>query len=204
MGLVMSDVKHDYIRSRMTALARTDATRINAVFAELERQARTDLADEHFKDDHVTIEYALDMRYAGQGYEMTIPCPAPLSDGDLVTLRKAFDEEHRKTFGHTAPEEPVEIVSYRLRGVGRVPPVDIPRYEPTGAKLADALRETRACRFGGKTIETPVYQREGLDVGVSVAGPAIIDQLDCTTVLPPGQTAVVDAYKNLIIKIGVA
>ena len=204
MGLVMSDVKHDYIRSRMTALARTDAAGINAVFAELEGHARKDLADEHFDDAHITIEHALDMRYAGQGYEMTIPCPAALTAADLVTLRKAFDEEHRKTFGHTAPDEPVEIVSYRLRGIGRVPPVHIPKYEPTGAKVADALREMRACRFGGQTVETPVYQREGLDVGASVTGPAIIDQLDCTTVLPPGQTATVDAYKNLIIKIGVA
>ena len=204
MGLVMSDVKHDYIRSRMTALARTDEAGINAVFAELEKQARKDLADEHFPDDRVVIEHALDMRYAGQGYEMTIPCPSPLKAGDLLTLRKAFDEEHRKTFGHTAPDEPVEIISYRLRGVGRVPPVELPSYESTGAKLADALRETRPCRFDGKTVETPVYQRERLDVGVSVTGPAIIDQLDCTTVLPPGQTATVDTYKNLIIKIGVA
>ena len=204
MGLVMSDVKHDYIRSRMTALARTDEAGINAVFADLEKQARKDLADEHFSDDRVVIEHALDMRYAGQGYEMTIPCPANLKAGDLMTLRKAFDEEHRKTFGHTAPDEPVEIISYRLRGVGRVPPVELPKYEPTGARLADALRETRSCRFDGKTVETPVYQRERLDVGVSVTGPAIIDQLDCTTVLPPGQTATVDTYKNLIIKIGVA
>jgi N-methylhydantoinase A len=204
MGLVMSDVKHDYIRSRMTALSRTDEAGINAVFADLEGQARKDLADEHFTGDQVQIEHALDMRYAGQGYEMTIACPAPLKPGDLATLRKAFDEEHRKTFGHTAPNEPVEIVSYRLRGIGRVPPVHIPTYEPTGAKLSDALREMRACRFGGETIDTPVYQREGLDVGVSITGPAIIDQLDCTTVLPPGQTAVVDAYKNLVIKIGVA
>jgi len=142
------------------------------------------------------------MRYAGQGYEMTLPCPAPLKAGDLQKLRTAFDEEHRKTFGHTAPNEPVEIVSYRLRGVGRVPPVDLPKFKPTGATLKDALREMRPARFDGKTVECPVYQREKLDVGATFSGPALVDQLDCTTVIPPGQTVRIDDYRNMIISIG--
>ncbi len=204
MGLVMSDVKHDYIRSRLTALARTDETGINAIFADLEAQARADLADEQFTPDKIEIEYALDMRYAGQGYEVTLPCKAPLATGDMQALRRGFDEEHRKTFGHTAPDEPVEIVSYRLRGVGRVPPVELPKYEPAGLAVEKAVRERRPAVFDGRTVDCPVYQREKLDVGVEVTGPAIIDQLDCTTVLPPGHTARVDAYKNMIIKFGAA
>ena len=199
MGLVMSDVKHDYIRSRMTNLANTDEAAINAVFAELEHDARADLADENFAGDRIAIEYALDMRYAGQGYEMTLPCAAPLQSGDLVKLRRGFDEEHRKTFGHTAPDEPVEIVSWRLRGVGRVPPVDLPKFAPTGEKLEAALRERRAVRFGGNSVQCPIYQRERRDVGVTFTGPAIVDQLDCTTVVPPGETVRVDEYRNLVI-----
>ncbi len=203
MGLVMSDVKHDYIRSRLTALARTDETAINAIFADLEAQARADLADEHFGADQIGIECALDMRYAGQGYEVTLPCNAPLATGDMQALRRGFDEEHRKTFGHTAPDEPVEIVSYRLRGIGRVPRVELPKYEPVGLGVEKAVRERRPAVFDGCTVDCPVYQRERLDVGVEVTGPAIIDQLDCTTVLPPGHTARVDAYKNMIITFGV-
>jgi N-methylhydantoinase A len=102
-------------------------------------------------------------------------------------------------FGHSAPEEPVEIVSYRVRGVGRVPPVEMPRFERTGATLKDALRETRRARFDGQAINCPVYQRERLEVGLSVPGPAILDQFDCTTVIYPGQTARVDEWKNLIV-----
>ncbi len=199
MGLVMSDVKHDYIASRLTRLNDTSEAAINAVFATLEREARADLAAESFPLDRTHVEYALDMRYAGQGYEMTLPCVAPLAAGDLKTLRLAFDEEHRKTFGHTAPDEPVEIVSWRLRGVGRVPPVDLPKFKSTGARLADAVRETRSARFGGRDLECPVYQRERLDVGVTFEGPAIVDQLDCTTVVPPGEPVRVDEYRNLII-----
>lgn len=202
MGLVMSDVKHDYIRSRLVNLTRITEDEINTVFAELAAQARTDLTGEEFPADRISVEYAIDMRYAGQGYEMTLPCPHPLKPGDLATLRRAFDEEHRKNFGHTAPSEPVEIVSWRLRGVGRVPPVTLPKYEVAGLRLDAAVREVRKARFQGKMLECPVYQRERLDVGVSFAGPAIVDQLDCTSVIAPGQIATVDAYKNIIVETG--
>jgi N-methylhydantoinase A len=102
-------------------------------------------------------------------------------------------------FGHMAPEEPVEVVSYRVRGVGIVPPVDMPKFERTGTSLADAQRETRQVRMDGETIPCPVYQRERLDVGLSFSGPAVLDQFDATTVIYPGQSARVDEWKNLIV-----
>jgi N-methylhydantoinase A len=204
MGLVMSDVKHDYVRSRLVNVACITEDEINTIFAELAARARTDLIGEDFSSDRIDIEYALDMRYAGQGYEMTLSCPYPLKAGELLTLRSAFDAEHGKSFGHTAPSEPVEIVSWRLRGIGRVPPVTLPRYEATGMRLEDAVREIRKARFGGKMLDCPVYQRERLDVGVSFTGPAIVDQLDCTSVIAPEQTAIVDAYKNIVVETGAA
>ena len=97
------------------------------------------------------------------------------------------------------PEEPVEIVSYRLRGIGRVPPVEIPKHRAQGLTLKDALRETRKARFGGVTLDCPIYQRERLDVGLRFSGPAIIDQLDATTVVPPGRIARVDEFRNILI-----
>jgi N-methylhydantoinase A len=204
MGLVMSDVKHDYVRSRLVNLARITENEINSSFAALAARARADLVGEDFSADRIDVEYALDMRYAGQGYEMTLPCPHPLKPGDLATLRNAFDAEHCRSFGHTAPSEPVEIVSWRLRGIGRVPPVTLPRYEPAGLRLEDAVREIRKARFDGKMVDSPVYQRERLDVGVSFSGPAIVDQFDCTSVIAPGQTATVDAYKNINVEIRAA
>jgi N-methylhydantoinase A len=102
-------------------------------------------------------------------------------------------------FGHSAPEEPVEVVSYRVRGLGLVPPVKLPRFEREGKTLADARRATRRVRMDGESIECPVYQREALDVELTLIGPAVLDQFDCTTVLCPGQTARVDEWKNLIV-----
>jgi N-methylhydantoinase A len=203
IGLLMSDVKHDYVQSRMTQLRGLDPAEVNAMFDALVAQAREELHEDGFGEDRISVQRALDMRYAGQGYEMTLPVgDAPLNEADLVVLRKDFDAQHKAMFGHNAPEEPVEIVSYRVRGVGLVPPVEMPRFKPSGASLDDALRERRRVRFDGVEMECPVYQRETIDVGATITGPAILDQFDCTTVLCPGQAARVDAYKNLVVGMG--
>jgi N-methylhydantoinase A len=198
IGLMMSDVKHDYIRSRMTAITELTPDDVNAVFAQLETQARDNLRREGFADNEIRIDRAIDMRYAGQGYEITMACTAEQTN-QLAVLRKTFDVEHKNQFGHMAPDEPVEVVSYRVRGVGLVPPVSMPKFSPEGKTLADALIETRPVRFDGTTVPCPVYQREKLDVGLTLRGPAILDQFDCTTVICAGQVARVDEWKNLIV-----
>jgi N-methylhydantoinase A len=200
IGLIMSDVKHDYVQSKMQPMSALSPDEVNGMFARLETLAAADLRSDGFAPEHIRIRRALDMRYAGQGYEITLPCDAgALRDGGLDGIRRRFDQQHQSMFGHMAPEQAVEVVSYRVRGLGVVPPVELPRFKPTGAKLADAQRETRRVRFDGRDLECPVYQRERLDVGLTLRGPAILDQFDCTTVIYEGQTARVDEWKNLIV-----
>jgi N-methylhydantoinase A len=203
IGLLMSDVKHDYVQSRLAQISSLDPADVNAMFDRLMAQASAELRADGFAADQVRVQCALDMRYAGQGYEMTLPCgEARLTAADLVSLRHRFDAQHKAMFGHSAPEEPVEVVSYRVRGIGLVPAVEMPRFAPTGATLAAARRETRRVRFDRAEVDCPVYQREKIDVGARITGPAILDQFDATTVLCPGQTARVDEYKNLIVRMG--
>jgi N-methylhydantoinase A len=200
IGLLISDVKHDYIQSKLMPLGAVTPADVNAMLEGLSTQAMEELDRDGFSSDRIRVERGLDMRYAGQGYEIAVPCPAdPLQAGDLGQLRVSFDQQHKTMFGHAAPEEPVEIVSYRVRGTGLVPPVEMPRFKPAGTTLADALRETRRVRFDGSDVDCPVYQRERLDVGLILVGPAILDQFDCTTVICPGQAARVDEWKNLIV-----
>jgi N-methylhydantoinase A len=200
IGLIMSDVKHDYVQSKMQPMDELSPDGVNAMFARLEALAAADLTADGFAPAHIKIQRALDMRYAGQGYEITMLCDASaLRDGGLDGLRRQFDQQHKSMFGHMAPEQAVEVVSYRVRGLGLVPPVALPRFKPTGATLADAQRATRQARFDGRDIECPVYQRERFDVGLTLRGPAILDQFDCTTVIYGGQTARVDEWKNLIV-----
>jgi N-methylhydantoinase A len=200
IGLIMSDVKHDYVQSKMQPMSELSPEGVNHMFARLEALAAADLRSDGFAPAHIEIQRALDMRYAGQGYEITMPCDAAaLRDGGLDGLRRRFDQQHQSMFGHMAPEQAVEVVSYRVRGLGLVPPVELPRFKPTGVTLADAQRATRRVRFDGRDLECPVYQRERLDVGLTLRGPAILDQFDCTTVIHAGQTARVDEWRNLIV-----
>jgi N-methylhydantoinase A len=202
IGLMMSDVKHDYVQSRMAPLAALSCDVIESMFAGLAGEALADLKRDGFPDGRIRLERALDMRYAGQGYEITVPCGEGMHRDGIAGLRLRFDEMHEQMFGHRAPDQGVEVVSYRLCGIGMVSAPLMPKYEPTGAKLFDALREHRHVRFDGKSLACPVYQRERLDVGLVLHGPAILDQFDCTTVVCPGQTARVDAWKNIIIAEG--
>src|SRR3989442_8344826 len=131
---------------------------------------------------------------------MAVACgPEPLRAADLNELRINFDHQHGSMFGNMAPEEAVEIVSYRVRGVGLVPPVELPKFARTGAALADARRGMQRARFDGAEFHCPIYQREQLDVGSSLAGPASLAPLHCTTAIRPGQIGRVDEWRNLIV-----
>jgi N-methylhydantoinase A len=203
MGLLMSDVKHDYVQSRLTGISDLDADTVEAMFSLLTREALADLQLDGFAPQHIGLERALDMRYAGQGYEIAIPCDKVALYGDgMAGLRRRFDDTHRLMFGHMAPDQPVEIVSFRLTGIGRLSAPPLPKFEPAGVMLSDALRGQREVWFDGESVACPVYQRERLDVGLALCGPAILDQSDCTTVICRGQTARVDEWKNVIITEG--
>jgi N-methylhydantoinase A len=203
MGLLMSDVKHDYVQSRLTEISELGADAIEAMFAHLTKEALADLKRDGFPPERIGLERALDMRYAGQGYEITVPCDKVALHGDgIAGLRRRFDDLHRQMFGHMAPDQPVEVVSYRLTGIGRVSVPPLPKFKPTGATLSDALREHREVRFDGESLACPVYQRERLDVGHVLCGPAILDQFDCTMLICRGQNARVDAWKNVVITEG--
>jgi N-methylhydantoinase A len=200
IGLLMSDVKHDYIRSRMTETSELTTDAVEAMFARLTDEAVADLHRDGFAAARIGIDRAVDMRYAGQGYEIAVPCDkVALHTGGIAGLRQRFNDTHKRMFGHMAPDQSVEVVSYRLCGIGRVSAPPLPKFEPTGARLSDALREHREVRFDGESLACPVYQRERLDIGLMLRGPAILDQFDCTTVICRGQTARVDEWKNIVI-----
>lgn len=113
MGLLMTDVKHDYVRSRLGRLEEMAADQAPLVFDGLEASAKADLAAEGFSEDVIRLERFLDLRYEGQGYELTIQVPmTPLTADSFSSIRKEFDTAHRQQFGHEAPEQRVEIVSY--------------------------------------------------------------------------------------------
>jgi len=206
LGLLMSDVKHDYLRSRLALLSELTEETVNATFAELTERARAQLAAEGFAPEAMHLRYFLEMRYAGQGYETPVPLDrVPLAAGALSAARARFDVLHRQRHGHAAPEQPVEVVSYRVEAIGRVPRVQVAPLPPADAPVEMARVGERPALFLTLAAEprpVPVYARERLRPGHRFAGPAIVEQYDATTVVCPEQEVTVDDWGNLLITRG--
>jgi N-methylhydantoinase A len=204
LGLLMSDVKHDFIRSRLENIDSVSASGANAIFDDMAAAAVSQLTAEGFASDAIRLHYFMDMRYAGQGYENPVPIDrVPLADKDLAAYRSRFDDIHRQCHGHAAPGQPVEVVSYRLEGIGIVPDVQLAELEPGGGDAHVAIVGERPALFSAVSshpIGVPVYSRERLRAGHCFAGPAIVEQYDATTVVCPGQTVRVDAVGNLLVE----
>ena len=205
LGLLCADVVHDFIRSELKPMAILDPAHGEALFAELEDHARAELAAEGLGQAIATITRELDMRYAGQGYELRVSLQGlgALDPAVLGEARTRFHARHLEIHGHAAPEKEVEVVSYRVRAHVSVPKFEPrQRARPTGPTDAKAaLKGRRMVWFDGLTgVEVPIYERDLLEVGATLAGPAIVEQMDATTVIPKGWGAVVDTYGNLILE----
>jgi N-methylhydantoinase A len=207
LGLLCTDVLHDYIRSELGGLDRLDPAHAEKLFREIEAKAASELAEEGLDPSAAVFERDLDMRYAGQGYELRVPLSGlwrnTLDAAALKAARARFDEVHEKIHGHAAKEKPVEVVSYRLRvrvAVPKYQPQALPAAAPSAPPPA-AIKGTRRVAFeADKTLDTTIYDRDKLNVGVSFAGPAIVEQFDATTVVPLGWRAFVDRHGNLILE----
>ena len=202
LGLLMSDVKHDYVRSKLAPLKELDLGEANHLFSQLIEQARAELRSEGFQDNEMELQPFLDLRYAGQGYELTVPSPMPpFKAADIDLMRQRFDSQHEQAHGHKAESEPVELVSLRLISVGLVPQAKFSPVKPTGKKLAAARIGERKIFFGREhgTLNCRIYNRDALEPAHKIAGPAVIEQMDTTTVIHPEQEATVDSYRNLMV-----
>jgi N-methylhydantoinase A len=207
LGLLCTDVVHDYIRSALKPLSEVTPSQAEEIFAQLEDKARAELQAEGMKAADGRFARELDLRYTGQGYELRTPLDGlfgyGLTDGSLAAVRTRFDERHAQIHGHAAKERPVELVSYRLRVRVIVPkyqPVPEPA-PPSPRPIETAIKGRRRLHLAGKdSVNAVLYERERLDIGAAVSGPAIIEQFDATTVIPPGWSGRVDAYRNLILR----
>ena len=200
MGLVMSDVKHDYIRSRLTALARADDAGVNAVFAELEGQARAELFDEQFEAEQIAIEHALDMRYAGQGHEIHVALPnREVAAADAQVFRDVFEAEYRRQFERHIPGAAIEIMSWVVVATtGTTPPAKLGAAKSIAATKPTGERTVFDTKLG-KQISVPVYDRTHLHPGMTIKGPCLIVEAGTSTYASPSFDVSVDSGAALVL-----
>ncbi|GLK69037.1 hydantoinase/oxoprolinase family protein [Hansschlegelia plantiphila] len=186
-GLLSAELRHDLSQPMLVDAARLEVSEIEASQAELERRALRNLEIDGIPEDRRRCDHALDVRYFGQEYAVTIPT----SPGEAFhEILARFHEMHEKTYGHSAPDAQVEVTAARVVGRSLADGRDLPSasHAPHGA----GGRREVWFEESGCYLDTPVLERFSLRPGQTVAGPAIIEQIDATTVLPPGWSAVVD------------
>ena len=201
IGLLAAEVRFDVSRTYVRRLDALEPARLDAMYAEMARQAG-DVVRDSAVGGAVTVTRSVDARYVGQGYELTVPVPAgPLDAAALARVRAAFDEIYAARYGYAQPAEPVEVVTWKLSAVGGAPRVALAK-APT-APAAGGLKGRRRAYFPetGGWIDCPVYDRYHLAAGMQIAGPAIVEERESTSVLPAGSVATVDEHASLVVAI---
>jgi N-methylhydantoinase A len=172
---------------------------VEGLFVEMEAQATDQLNREGFSGEAVILDRKVDMRYLRQAYELTVPLTeAPFSPEAVPQLVRRFHDMHRRAYGYARDEEPVEVVNLRLVALGKLPGLKLQTREP-GEDAQPKPFAKRTVYFGGKPLETAIYQRDTMEPGQVIRGPAIVEQLDSTVVVPPTFMAECDPYGNLIM-----
>ena len=199
LGLVATDLKRDYVKTHYTALDSADPATVGAVYAEMEESGREMLRAAKVPESQWALERGADLRYSRQAYELTIPAQAgPVSADTLSDLAAQFHDKHRLTYGHANPDEAIQLVNLRLTAIGKLESLDL---RQTSNENAAAQKRSRAVWFkrSGR-IECTIYDRDGIGAVDTIAGPAVIEAIDTTIVVPPGWTASPSARGHIIME----
>lgn len=202
----MGDIKHDYLQSFLKPLKEIDSSAMDVIYRRFENEARTQLAAEAVHDSAMRFIRRLDMRYCGQSHELTLDLPVTLGESQakmIQTINEAFYEAHQRVYGFAELNEPAEIVNLRLMALGVIRRPTLETTHASGPDASAAIKDHRRVYFEERhaLVDCPIYDRATLRGGHHIAGPAIVEEYDSTTVIHPGFTAVVDRFANLIVEL---
>jgi N-methylhydantoinase A len=183
----MSDVVKDFSR---TVMLQPTSKQLERHFKELERRGREEMRADGLKG---LVHRSLDIRYAGQGFELNVPAVR-----DFV---KRFHAAHRNRYGHADEKRPIEIVNVRVRLLARTQKVPLAKQKIRKGNGRQAIVRRRQAFFDGRKVAAPVYDRALLRPGDVFSGPAILAEYSATTLLPPFCRGRVDAWQNVIVEV---
>jgi N-methylhydantoinase A len=190
-GMLLSDVIRDYSRTRLRKTRLLSPADVEAFFAPMEERALREMRDEGIPRERTRLERFLDMRYAGQSYEIAVPF------GEW--FEETFHRLHERLYGYRDPERETEVVTVRVRAVGAADRPAFARRGPAGEDPGAAFLERRLLVEEGKERDAAIYRRDRLLPGNRLEGPAVVTEYSATVFLPSGWEGRVDAYGNLIL-----
>lgn len=200
-GMLMTDLRRDYIRTLITRTDQVEPQRLNGIYSEMERQALQEMAAEGVKESDMTFQRFADMRYMGQEHTVKVPLPSgQITAEAMPDINERFHTLHEQTYTFRL-ETPVELVNYHITALGHVKQPEIRRLDGGTGDLSSAQKETRRVNFDELGFhETAIYERDLLPVGISLRGPAVVEEPASTTVVFPDQQLTRDEYGFLHIE----
>ncbi|MDM5196740.1 hydantoinase/oxoprolinase family protein [Fictibacillus enclensis] len=204
-GMLMTDLRHDYIQTYIRRVDRIDYSEFNEILARQETGAFSQYAEEGVKEENVLFSRFVDLRYVGQEHTVKVPVPnGEINEENIKRVIQKFHETHEQLYTFKLEESPTEIVNLHLIALGAVKKPELAKLVNLGCSLEDAIKEVRPVLYEDHGwIDTNVYDRAKLNPEASIAGPAIVEEQSASTVVYPGQSVTVDTYGNLIIETGV-
>ena len=203
-GMMLSDMRHDFTKTCIARIDKVDLKTIREIYTDLESKIKGLFAREQVPSENISLLYEMDMRYHGQEHTLCISVSPTMTVQAKDSVSKQFDEIHHRTYGHSSPGDPKEVVSLRVTGIGSVQKPKLVTIPSGGRKaLGEArLGPRRVYQGRGQYEEFSIYRRESLLAGNVILGPAIIEERTSTTVLQPGDECLVDKYGSLVIDVG--
>lgn len=202
VGLLVSDIRSDYVKTSISNFVDENIDQMNANFKELTDKGDAWLDEEKIDEDHKVIVRHADMRYYGQNFELSIEIPyEKITPENIDEIRNLFHQAHKREYGYCNEGALVQIVNYRATALGKVQTIELVEHPLEGPDASGAIVDKRDVYFEETKdyVPTDIYNRDLIKAGNEIQGPAIIEQMDATIVVPPGHTARADKYLNLMI-----
>ena len=202
LGCILADLRHDFVRTLNRPLKSVDRAEVDRLYGEYEVEGRALIEAEGVPITCIETIYEADLLYRGQSHVMRVPVKRPFDPADVL---KSLEARYRERFDIELTEMTAVLANLRTASFGRRTRIDFSIFSPPpGGRLEDAKQGQRSVHFGGSWLDTPVFNRDRLPIGATIAGPAIVAQLDTTILIDPGATATVERLGNLVITVGAA
>lgn len=203
LGMLMTDVKHDYVRTYYNPLKDADFGQIRKIYDEMAALGKETLAKEGVEGPAIKVQPFFDLRYIGQEFFLTVPVSeGEILSSDRAAIRRTFDNLHETRYGHKATTEPIEIVNVRVTAYGIRKKISFPEKKtPVGRQAIKGYRDV-CLDDPKKPVKCAIYDREALPAGYTVQGPAIIEEYATTTYLSHGDSATICPFGEIMVSVG--
>ncbi|MBS3942671.1 MAG: hydantoinase/oxoprolinase family protein, partial [Dethiobacter sp.] len=198
-GMLQSDIRQDAVRTFNAGLANVSHQEVKETYDEMQKEVDSILYKQNIKEEQIEYVKTADLRYSGQEFTVNVAFDQnTVNQASIHTIKEKFHLRHDQIYGHSNPSGLVEIVNLRLAGIGKVKKVLKQHFDFSAKPLKE--RSVNKATFYGKVYDTCVYDRNRLFYGHKFNGPAIVEELSATTVIPPGYIAWVDSMESIVIE----